>query len=124
MIRRLLGYAGAAAIMGCGLLIYSHPVFAVTQTQTVIGYAIPNANGLSAGLIPFILPILVTGLFVGLTKFIGLDGSMNSFVIKMGLLIGSLLGMLSLTTANATLIPFAFPFIAAVYLITYLWKGV
>ena len=96
----------------------------VTVTSSIIGYAIPNAAGLSAALIPFLLPIVTCGLLIGLTGALKLEGDMQSFVMKLGLLIGCLLGMLSLTFTPADLVPFAFPFIAAVYFITYLWKKV
>lgn len=98
--------------------------FTSSVTQTVIGYAIPNASGLSVVVIPFILPILVTGLLLLLTGYMGLDGDISSFIIKFGLLVGCLLGMLSLTASAPTLVPIAFPIDAGVYLVTYIWKKV
>lgn len=133
-----LGSLATVGILGAGFVLYLIPTlpeafagtttstFATftTSTQSIIGYAIPNAAGLSAALIPFLLPIIVCGLLIGLTGALKLEGDMQSFVMKLGLLIGCLLGMLSLTFTPADLVPFAFPFIAAVYFITYLWKKV
>jgi hypothetical protein len=118
-------------LMALAFIVYLTPsqvAFALTTTSTitatVTGYAIPNAQTLGVGGTPFVLIIAVLGLFVGLSAGIKLEGSTNSFVIKLGLFVGCLLGMLSLNSTAPTLVPVGFPVVAGVYMITYVWKGV
>lgn len=124
MIKALAVYVVTCAAMGLGLLLYiATPTYAVT-TITVIGNAVPNAAGLTNTIVAFILPIVVAGLFVGLFKGLGVEGGVNTFIIKLSLFIGCLFGMLSDTAAAPTVIPLGLPIIAGVYLVTYIWKGV
>lgn len=102
----------------------SSSTFSTISAISLIGYAIPNASGLGAALVPFILPILVTGLLLLLTHYMSLGGEINSLVLKVGMFVGCLLGMLSLTASAATLIPFAFPVVSGIYVVTYVWKKV
>jgi len=104
--------------------LYFIPAPAFGVVNTIVGYAIPNSNGLQRGLVPFILPIIVTALFAMLARFMRLPGETNTLIIRVALLVGCLLGMLSLTSSAPTLIPVGFPVVAGVYLITYLWKRV
>lgn len=128
MRNQAIGYIGTAGLLAMAFVFYFIPsvpeAAALTVTQTVTGYAIPNANGLNYGLVPFLLPIIMMGLFAAISKGVGIEGETNSFVIKFGLFIGCLLGMLSLTSSAPTLVPLGFPVVAGVFLITYIWKKV
>jgi hypothetical protein len=125
--RTIVGYLGTIGLLALGFIVYLIPrlpeAYALT-TVTITGYAIPNSAGLGYGTIILLIPIIVMGLLVGLTKQIGLEGEVQSFIMKLGLLIGCVLGMLSLNATSPTLIPFAFPIVSAVYFITYVWKKV
>jgi hypothetical protein len=125
--RTIIGYLGTLGLFFMAFILYFIPrlpeAVALT-TVTVTGYAIPNSAGLGYGILIFLIPIVVMGLLVGLTTQIGIQGDMQSFVMKLGLLIGCIFGMLSISSTAPTVIPFAFPIVAAVYFITYLWKGV
>ena len=95
-----------------------------TTTTTIIGQNVPSASKIGNGVVAFILPIVVMGFVVGLANVLGNKGESNSILIKLGLMVGALLGMMSLTPTLANSIPFALPLVAGVYLITYLWKRV
>jgi hypothetical protein len=102
----------------------STSTYTASTTTTITGYAVPNSATLGYALMPFILPIATMSLFILLTGFMDLTGELNSFVIKLGFFIGCLLGMLSLSAVSPTFIPIAFPVVAGVYLLTYVWKRV
>lgn len=131
----IIGYIGVGLMFAVGFFLYAAPsipfAFASTTSTAftssgiiITGYAVPNAITLGYGLIPFILPIVVMGLFATLAGLMQLEGETNSFVIKFGLLVGCLLGMLSLTSTSPTLIPIALPIDAGLFLLTYVWKKV
>lgn len=122
----LLGYLGTAALFTAAFFLYfvPPPAFGVVTTTSVIGLAFPNATTLGDALIPFILPIIIMGFFVWLTRATGMVGETGSLVLKLGLFVGCLLGMLSLTTSAPVQITIGFAMVPAVYLVTYLWKKV
>jgi hypothetical protein len=127
MKKGLVAYLLTAGMFALAFFLYFIPTipsaYAVV-TITVIGYATPNASTLGYGLIPFILPIAVAGLFIGLARGIDIQGETSSLILKIGLFTGCLLGMLSLTSSSPTLIPVALPVVSGTYVITYLWKKV
>lgn len=114
-------------LMSLGFLLYLGPkipyAYALTTT-TVIGWNFPNGTTLGNGIIAFIVPIIITGLFVGLPVGIGLKGGSVTFMIKLSLLMGCLITMLSLNASNNNLMPIALPIVAGIFFISYLWKGV
>lgn len=98
--------------------------FTSTATQSVTGYAVPTGTGLGNGLVAFILPIVITGLFLMLAGGLRLTGQVNSFIIKLSLFLGSLVGMIGLTAANTDNVPIGLTLVTGTYLITYVWKRV
>jgi hypothetical protein len=126
-MKTLAASLGTLALFGLGFLLYLHPVPAyavVTTTVTVIGNAVPNSAGLSNTVVAFILPLIITGFFVVVMRGLKVEGAINTFIIKLGLFLGCIFGMLSETAAAPIAIPIALPIVAGVYLVTYLWKGV
>jgi hypothetical protein len=122
--RVLAGYLGTLGAMAFAFLLYSIPSLPTVSARTVIGYAVPNAASLGYGVPLLILPIIIGGLFVGLGYGLSLEGYMGSFLLKLGLLIGCIVGMLSVTSSAPLVVPLAFTLAAATYFITYLWKRV
>jgi hypothetical protein len=93
------------------------------ELTSIIGWNVPDATHLTDGLVAFILPIVVMGLFVGLAHQLGNKGPSNSLLMRVSFFIGCILGMLSLNASPANVVPFAFPIVTAIFLITYIWKG-
>lgn len=125
-MRRIIPPLATLALMALAFLIYlpATSKIAYAATTTIIGWNFPNGTTLGQGIGAFIIPIIVTGLFVGLPVGIGMRGSAVTLMMKLALLIGTLVAMLSLNASPSNLEPIAFPIVAAVYLVTYLWKGI
>lgn len=96
----------------------------LTTTTTIIGWNVPDVTNLTNGIFAFLVPMAVMGLTVTMANLLGNKGSSNTFLMKFGLFVGCLLGMLSLNASAANVIPLALPIVAGIYLVTYLWKGV
>ena len=123
-MNRILRCLTVISVMASAFLIYlPSPAAAFYSTTTVIGYAIPDATHLGYGVFLFIMPIAILALFLGLARGMDIGGPSGSFLIRFALLIGSLLGMLSLTASPLNYVPIAFPVVSALYVLTYLWKG-
>lgn len=120
----IIGLATVLGIFAVTFVVYGIPVAtAFPLTTTITGWNIPSANTLSIGLIPLLLPLATMGIFAGIPLALEQRGS---FVVTMafaGLLIGSILGMLSLNGSNPGLITFALPVTIGIFLVLHLWKG-
>lgn len=104
----------------------AHHAYAIitTTTNTVIGWNVPNGTTLGNGIVAFIIPIIVAGIFVGIPVGLGLRGTPVTFMTKLSILIGCLVSMLSLNASSSNAMPIALPIVAGVFFISYLWKGV
>jgi hypothetical protein len=122
-MRRWVSWAIALLVFCSFIPVVSASPLALS-TSTVTGFAIPNAAGLNNGIFSLLIPVVIAGLLLSLMAMIGVEGELNSFIIKLGLMVGGLLGMLSVSSAPATIIPFAIPVVCAIFLVTYMWKKV
>lgn len=124
-MKSLLQSVAAIGLMAAGFILYLFPSIpiAAATTTTIIGWNVPNATTFGHGLIELILPLAGMGLFASFPLMVEQKGSMVVTMSLIGLLAGNLLGMMSLSATDPTDISFAFPIVAGMFLVLWLWKG-
>lgn len=125
-MKSLLIWAGGIALMLLALLLYALPDLPLTAyaaTTTIIGWNFPNGTTFNNGMFGLILPLAGVGLFAGIPIALDYRGDFIVTMTLIGLLVGSLLGMLSMNANNPTLIPFGLVVEAGVFFGLWMWKG-
>ena len=98
-------------------------VYAITTTTTVTGWLVPDSTHFNNGIGALLFPLVGIGLFTSFPLILGYRGDLVVTMALVGLTIGSIMGMLSLTGSSNSVIPFALPVVAAADLLLWLWQG-
>lgn len=93
-----------------------------TTTTTIIGWNVPSGPTFSNGLLFLVMPLATMGLFAGLPMLFEQKGDIIVTLALIGFAIGTIAGLLSLTSSNTTAYPFAVAVISVFLLIVWLWK--
>ena len=94
------------------------------STTSVTGFLAPDGAHFNVGVSVLVWALLGVGLFTIMARVLDLHGDVIVTLALVGLVFGSLFGMLSLgnsTVGNS--LPFALPVVAGVDLILWLWQG-
>ena len=123
------GAVSSGAVMGIIVLAFivylwmPQVVHAITTTTTVTGWLIPDSAHFNNGIGALLFPLIGVGLFTSFPLILGYRGDLVVTMALVGLTIGSVMGMLSLTGSSNSVIPFALPVVAGADLLLWLWKG-
>ena len=115
-----VGGIGVLAFLSVGL---ASPAFATTTT-TIIGWLAPDGAHFNSGIPVLMWAMLGVALFTIVGRAMDLHGDVVVTLALLGLVLGSLMGMLSL--GNSTIgnsLPFALPVVAGADLVLWLWQG-
>lgn len=124
---RKLAYA-TLGLMGLALLLEVGPslpkaLATITTTTTLTGWNVPNGTTFGHGLVVLILPLATMGLFAGLPLMVDQRGPIVVLMALIGLTLGGIIGMMSLSSVAATDVSFGFVVVSGLYLFLWLWKG-
>jgi hypothetical protein len=126
MNRSTLASLSTLGLMALAFVLYFIPrlpeAFATT-TITITGWNVPSGTTFQHGLIVLILPMATMALFAGLPLMVEQRGPIVVTMGLIGLTIGSVIGMMSLTATGPTDISFGFVVVSSLFLILWLWKG-
>lgn len=114
------------ALMALAMLLYFVPrlpeAIAATTT-TVTGWNVPSGTTFQHGLVALVLPMATMSLFASLPMIVDQRGPIVVTMALIGLTLGSIIGMMSLTATGATDISFGFVVVSGLFLVLWLWKG-
>ena len=115
-------------LMGLAFLLEMGPALpkalaTITTTTTITGWNVPNGTTFQHGLVVLILPLATMGLFAGLPLIVDQRGSIVVLMALIGLTLGGIIGMMSLSAVATTDISFGFVVVSGLYLFLWLWKG-
>jgi hypothetical protein len=126
MKRSVLASIATLGLMTLAFLLYLMPwvpqAFATT-TITITGWNVPSGTTFGHGLVVLLLPMATMALFAGLPLMVEQRGPIVVTMALIGLTIGSVIGMMSLTATGPTDISFGFVVVSGLSLILWLWKG-
>ncbi|MDE1824341.1 MAG: hypothetical protein KGH74_03510 [Candidatus Micrarchaeota archaeon] len=103
------------------LWFFSPPVLAVVTT-TITGWNFPNATTFNNGLGALIFPMVGMGIFVSIPVLLDRKGDFVVTMALLGMVIGSVFGMLTLAGSSGT-VPFGILVTNALLFFIWVWKG-